>query len=449
MIHGIKEKNMIDYKFDQKTQQIYKTSENKKDMFFTLLSEGRLMKRAKYYRKKFFTNIRKGYERKINAMDEWMGYRARLHMMKDLKIVPNRIVFAAFQGNYACNCKYIAEKIIERGLDYEMIFIVDRKVYENKKLYQIPPQIRLVVRNTQESFYALGTAKFWFDNALICPWKKIPKKPEQIYINTWHGSLGIKKLSGDDNWQKIARDCDQMIDYFLTDSVFDEHVFTESFWPNVKHLKVGHPRNDIFFDEKKMEKLRNKVYKFYHIPKNAKTVLYAPTFRDNKADASAINVDFIGLKEALEKRFGGEWVVLSRLHFHNAKNKKTKDLFSGAKVIDASEYLDMQELMAAVDVGITDYSSWIFDYLFTGRPAFIYAADIEKYVNDRGFYYPLTETPFAIADSNETLEENIKAFDEADFAQKVEEFLKGKGCYEDGKACDRVVDFIEEHTKKN
>lgn len=432
---------MITYKYDEETQQIVRISGGKKDSAMVLLGEGR-----------FSTDLLKRLHRRIIAklkvVDEKVGVYFRARMMNKMHVVPNRITFGAFQENYADNCKYIAEKIIERGLDYEMIFIVKKDVYQNKDLHEIPPQIRLVKRNSMESFYALATSKFWFDNALLCIWKKIPKKKEQIYINTWHGSLGIKRLSGNDGWIKVARSGDKLIDYFMTDSVFDEKVFSESFWPNVKHMKFGHPRNDILFDEERMKAARKKVYEFYDIPEHAKTVMYGPTFRDNKSDVSAIDVDFEQLKNALEKRFGGEWYVLNRLHFHNAKSLAARSRGRKLKYVkNASDYRDMMELIAATDVGITDYSSWIFDYLFTGRPAFIYAADIEQYRNDRGFYYSLDETPFQIADTNQKLAENVLAFDQAEFDSKVKEFLKEKGCYEAGNACDRVVDFIVKHTK--
>lgn len=432
---------MLEYKFDPETQRIYKTSGGKKDQAKILLYEGRVSSH-------FLTWLYTGLFWRLHHLDERIGRIFRAAVMKKMKVVPNRITFGTFQESYADNCKYIAEKIAERGLDYELIFIVNEDVYAYKDAFEIPAHVRLVQRDTMEMYYALATSKFWIDNALMCIWKRIPKKKEQIYLNTWHGSLGIKKLKGTDMWKQIAKNGDRMIDYFLTDSVFDEQVFSQSFWPNVKHMKVGHPRNDIFFDQNKIKELRKKVYDYYKIPPHVKTVLYAPTFRDNKKDISAIDVNFQKLTEALTERFGGEWMVINRLHFHNAINLKTKGKFQNTKgIINASQYPDMQELLAAADVGITDYSSWIFDYLFTGRPAFIYAADIEKYRNDRGFYYSLDETPFLIASTNEMLGENIRSFDSQVFHEKVEEFLKNKGCYEAGKACDQVVDFIINNTK--
>ena len=80
-------------------------------------------------------------------------------------------------------------------------------------------------------------------------------------MNVWHGSLGIKVLGGDKHWIKVARHADKLIDYFVTDSAFDEHVFSESFWPSAKFLKVGHPRNDIFFHytNEDVERIKKKV----------------------------------------------------------------------------------------------------------------------------------------------------------------------------------------------
>ena len=100
-------------------------------------------------------------------------------------------------------------------------------------------------------------------------------------------------------------------------------------------------------------------------------------------------------------------------------------------------------LMAAADIGITDYSSWIYDFLLTRRPCFIYASDIELYNTQRGFYYPLETTPFPIAQNTLELCENIKKFDHSKYQFALEQFLSDKGCIEDGKAAERIADVIK------
>lgn len=431
---------MYKEEYDIETGQMSVRKEGYKDKVLIALMEGGVIRKT-------FRHIKTSIDQAFQNIDESISVLMRYAVMSDKDIIPNRIVFSTFQNSYTCNIKYIIQEIIEQGLDYELILIVDKKCYDNPDLYEIPSQVKVVQRGSASAYLALATAHFWVDNAINCIWKRIPKKKEQIYLNTWHGSLGIKRLSGNDNWKKIAKRGNKLIDYFVTDSVFEENVFKESFWPDVKSLKYGHPRNDIFFDKQRMLELKKKVYDFYDLEENVRIALYAPTFRDNKSDVSAICIDCEMLKNALEEKFGGTWQVMTRLHFHNAKNKKTKDAFSQYEgIIDAGDYNDIQELMAAADIGITDYSSWIFDFCLTKKPAFIYAKDISKYMNDRGFYYPLSKTPFSIADSDEVLYENVMQFDESKYKSDVEAFLAEKQCYEDGNASKRLVKFICENT---
>ena len=86
--------------------------------------------------------------------------------------------------------------------------------------------------------------------------------------------------------------------------------------------------------------------------------------------------------------------------------------------------------------------------MLSKKPGFIFATDVEKYNTDRGFYYPLEQTPFPVASNNDKLIENIQNFDMTKYQQNVEQFLQEKGCMEDGQASERVVDLVEELMKK-
>ena len=99
-------------------------------------------------------------------------------------------------------------------------------------------------------------------------------------------------------------------------------------------------------------------------------------------------------------------------------------------------------------MAMTDYSSCIFDFMLSRKPAFIFATDIENYNTERGFYYPLESTPFPVATDNIELIENIRNFDYEKYKQEVEIFLQEKGCMEDGHASERVVDLIERIIKE-
>lgn len=110
---------------------------------------------------------------------------------------------------------------------------------------------------------------------------------------------------------------------------------------------------------------------------------------------------------------------------------------------NVTDYPDIQELMLVTTIGITDYSSWIYDYVLTRKPGFIFATDLERYNTKTGLYYPLEETPFPVCKSHEQLIENIEKFDNEYYLKRVEEFLDDKQSVDDGSSAKRIVDWIQ------
>lgn len=179
-----------------------------------------------------------------------------------------------------------------------------------------------------------------------------------------------------------------MTDFWISNSDFETNVYKTAFW-NVKDetvLLYGHPRNDIFFDTKKMQMARQKVAVAYGA-EGKKILLYAPTFREDYR-TDCYGLDFFHLAKHIKRRFGGEWVFLVRLH-PRIRDMADEILPSAAGIVNATRYADMQELLAAADCLITDYSSCAFDFMLTRRPVFLFATDIHEYDTERGFYYPL------------------------------------------------------------
>ena len=382
--------------------------------------------------------------RAVQRADLWTAAAARAHIAKTTPIKNDRIVFMHYSDKYQCNPKYICEELLRQGLDYDIVYIIDRKGRE-----KLPEGVRGVRRHTLRHFFEMASAKVWVDNAVNFPWRYVPKKKGQFYINTWHGSMGLKRINVSDiesgHWRRAAAIAGQITDVMISNSKFETEVYRTSFWPDkkVKILEYGHPRNDVFFydDEKKAE-IRKKVYEHFELEDDVHTILYAPTFR-NARNLDVYDIDYDRLIAAAEKRFGGRWVVINRYHFKLAhKLESVAALKNNDRVLDGNSYSDIQELMLASDIGITDYSSWICDYILLGRPAFIYARDIEEYDGERGFYYPLESTPFAVAQNNDEMEANILNFDEDVFAAKQKKFLEDRGCIEDGHAAQRVVGLI-------
>lgn len=372
----------------------------------------------------------------------------------NLPIEENKIVFSNFKGSgYGCNPKYITEEILKRGLHYKLVWLIKN----DTTLIDIPENIEIVDFNSLEALKELITAKVWIDNQrkLKHIQNGLIKRIGQIYIQTWHGSLGIKKIGEEsplssiqNNWILNGKEDALMTDFLISNSTFEKKVFINNFWDNGEIKMFGHPRNDIFFkSQQELCDIKYKVYNNLGINITNKTFIYMPSFRDDmRLDCYMLDVQL--LKSVLEHKFGGIWTVIIRLHPRIQQFSKL--LFEYDKnIVDASNYPDIQELLVASDVAMTDYSSCIFDFMLSKKPAFIFATDIEKYNTERGFYYPLESTPFLVSTDNIELMENIRNFDYEKYKQEVEIFLKEKGCMEDGKASKRVVDLIEEILKNN
>lgn len=382
-------------------------------------------------------------------IDRIIGLMSREVYKRTIKTNPRKVFFFTQEFRYGCNPKYICEELRRRNL--EDIDIVWRVAPKSRG--GVPKEIKSVKAGTLEYYRELFSSKIIVANSYIFLDQTTFLKKDQVLIQTWHGSLGIKKFGKNDmkdGWRRIFASIEtgKMSNYCITNSDFVTQSLRNTYWPKTEMLQYGHPRNDLFFSNYKnfRNKLRESLCEKWGCDKSTRFVMYGPTFRDAK-DFSCYELDYIQLLQALKNKFGGEWTVLLRYHPSLRKIYKSKGININemdVPAIDVTGYLDMQELIAVTDVAITDYSSWIYDFMLQRRPGFIFATDIDEYNTERGFCYPLETTPFPIARNNKELMQNIDAFDEKMYLDRLEAFLKDKGCIEDGHASERVVDKMLE-----
>ena len=184
---------------------------------------------------------------------------------------------------------------------------------------------------------------------------------------------------------------------------------------------------------------RKQVREYFHLPDSTRLVMYAPTYRDNRK-TDMYNLDYEMLLDALKKRFGGTWAVLVRLHPN--VNYKDYPLSYNDRILNASPYENMQELLCAVDVIISDYSGCAFDFLMLGRPGFLYAEDYEEIRRTKDYYFTLEELPFTLAFSNEELMEHILEFDQDAYQEKCKKYREEIQYFDTGHASRAVVAVI-------
>lgn len=369
------------------------------------------------------------------------------------KVDNKKIVFMnPLTQQYADNPKYIAEELLKRkkSKNFKLIWLVTK----NTDKTAIPLEFKQIKYNSIRALYELTTAKIWIANSHFYIQLKqgLIKKKETFYLQTWHGSMGIKKCDADASkvyeenneleWQVKSS---SLFDFIPVDSDFEKQIYTTQHRGYAKIEKMGKARDSIFYQNS--EPITNKIKEYYNIPKENKILLYAPTWRpDNRT--YCFNIDTKLLKKCLKERFGGEWSILVRLHIR--AKKIFNILYDMDEVINATSYLDMQELLVAADVLISDYSSCLPEYVILKRPSFVYATDYSNYDCTNGLYYSLSTLPSPIAQDNYELAQNILNFDGNIFKQKAEEFLIKMGHKDDENSPKRIVDFVlEKMNEKN
>lgn len=372
----------------------------------------------------------------IDEKELWSDYYALLH---ELPIANNKLLFSNMLKNgYGGNPKYIAEKLLEldEKRELDIVWVVEDEHYE------LPGRIRKVKNNSAEYYHELATARIWIDNARKNRW--VRKREGQYYIQTWHGAAPMKRVEADvmhslsTNYILSAQNDSQMADLFLSGSKFYSELYKRSFWYDGPIMEVGLPRQDIFW---KIDEIRNKVRKFYNIPNEKKIVLYAPTFR-NKFLPQVYDLDLKMVVEALEGRFQSEFIVMVSKHPMNQRYEY--EYLKQDSYIDVCQYADFEELLAAADVLISDYSGCVYDYSFTKRPVFLFQNDYEDYLVERDFYIPMEKLPYIRAYTNEELVEKIRTFQEDAYIEALDRFMESMGNFDDGTASEKVAKHILE-----
>ena len=378
-------------------------------------------------------------------VDKCIGFVCKRIVCLTTRIEPDEVVFMTYGNTYFCNPKYIAEEIVRQQLPWKLVWIGPPGKGKVKRA-DIPEEIAVYKNGSMEAIKAIASARIWVDNAINFYWdRSIRKKRGQAYFETWHGSMGIKRVGKDDvknrRWARTAKRSGKVTDYCISNSQFENMVFRTTHWPDTEILMYGHARNDCLFCPEEIAALRRSVAEQYGYSPEEKIFLYAPTFRDNGYEEYQ-NVDFSALHQALQEKFGGRWRIFLRMHFHDRKKQVT--LAEEPYLTDATSYPDMQELMMIADAGMTDYSSWAYDFVLTRRPMFIFATDLAQYNTERGLYYPLESTPFPVSQSSDELLEHVRAFNDDVYQKKIDAFLQDKGCVEDGHAAERIVAKMKE-----
>ena len=346
-------------------------------------------------------------------------------------IKKNRVLFQSFrEKQYSCNPKYISQKLHEMYGDQVEIGWSFRN--PEKFAYLKDQGVRVMKSRTIEFYKFALTAKVVCVNTYYKP--TLPRRKGQYFIRTWHGGGAYKrvgrmeKLPALKRWYLALQQ--EGADLYLSSSkAFTDLTLHDSFGYFGEIFEYGMPRNDILVNGAPKGMI-DEVRKEIGLKEDERLVLYAPTFRYN-TKLDSFGLDYRSLTDALSERFGGKWKCAYRGHHVTFKTDHTK---SAEGAIDLTDYPDMQKLLLAADVLVTDYSSCIWDMSLMKKPAFLFAPDLKAYTSERDFYTDIHSWPFPLSESNAELKEVIMKFDQEKYISAVDRHHEELGSYETGHA---------------
>ncbi len=368
-----------------------------------------------------------------------------IHVFLKKPVMENWILFESFFGkNYSDSPKYIYEYLSKNySGKYRCIWVID-----NKKS-KIPYKHRRIKRFSIRYYYYLARCGYFVFNSRQPEWAI--KRPESIFLETWHGTP-LKKLVFDiDDITSASPKYKQQVykqsrawDYLIAPNAFSSQTFRRCFMYENAMLETGYPRNDILHASDR-DKLALDIRCKLGIPSDKKTILYAPTWRDDEYYGKGQYKFELRMNLDLMKReLGDEYILLLRTHYFIADAIDVSALEGFA--MNLSKYDDISELYLISDILITDYSSVFFDYANLKRPMLFFTYDLEKYRDVlRGFYIDIEkEVPGPLLFTTEELVEAVKNISsvQKEYADRYESFYQSFCEWEDGHASQKVVESV-------
>lgn len=273
------------------------------------------------------------------------------------------------------------------------------------------------------------------------------KSPGQIYLQTWHGTP-LKRIGNDIPRTGLSLMYRQLMnrearywDYLLAQNDFAAKALPTAFGYEGEVLNLGYPRNDALAGPDAVAR-RSAVRRMFGFEPYHYVVLYAPTWRDNLSGSNGYSrVEYLDYQR-VRKTLGANARILQRGHHNTSKSAAGQH----AGVLDVTHHPDINDLLLAADLLITDYSSVMFDYAVTGKPILYLAPDLDEYRDQtRGFYLDFeTIAPGAICSSNDEVIDvllNLEATTNS-YADRHRAFVSEFAPRDDGYAAARVVNEV-------
>lgn len=357
---------------------------------------------------------------------------------KLFKIKKNRITFISLRRNdISGNFAFVYEKIKDdKNLDIHFIlnehtisFMTFKEIFDFTK-YCATSKIVILDEFTPMIHY-------------------IDLRKETKLVQLWHAcgafkTFGFTRLSKPKGSPQTTRN-HRSYDYVTVSSTYCKKCHSEGFGISTDNVvATGIPRTDVFFDEEYKFNARIKFFDEHPEFMGKKIILFAPTFRGTVKETAFYPTEMFDVAKVCDS-IPDDYAIIVKHHPFVNDIQPIPENYKD-RVIDLSEDTELNDLLFITDVIITDYSSLVFEASLLYIPMIFFAFDLEKYINERDFYFDFIKyVPGKIAYSQDDI---IDAINNEDYCtEKIGPFADMFFDNRDGKATDRVVKLLYDNLK--
>lgn len=381
--------------------------------------------------------------RRLHAAYKMMGQdknALHYHTHYDAKpVVEGLVLLDSFWGRtIGCNPYALYEEMRNdpRCAGFSYVWVCDDKAIIPVEMRN-DPAVRFVPYQSIAYQKILLQAQYLIGNCNFPP--HFAKKPDQVYINTWHGTP-IKHIGRDAdtaflpsaNTQRNYLASDYILSYntAMTDRTVRAYGAAAAL---DKVYEIGTPRIDLTLSTP-----RDEIRQLLGVDSDKDILLYAPTWRGTFGNQ---NQDIQGQVDAITSvlaAFSDSHEVFVSVHHITAQALAQQDVT--LRTVPAN--VPINKVLAGIDMLISDYSSITVDYLCLDRPVALYCPDYSQFTATQGLHDDLRDLPVAFCQTMAALKDAVKRGQKpSDFDSfaHYKDLLFG---LEDGAATKRALDIV-------
>lgn len=368
----------------------------------------------------------------------------RLSLPDNERVPAGAVFFESFYGKQAsCNPYALDREIALRLPDTPRFWSV------TSERTAVPEGATALLVGSADWFAARSRARL----VIVNDWLRFGfrRSHGQTVLQTWHGTM-LKRLAlarahvGLRTRLAIRRESRRW-SIMLSQNPHSTEQFRTSYAFRGEVLETGYPRDDRLaaatVGDARMRIPVQTARRALGVPAQKRVLAYVPTWRGEGDHVDLLDV------QALAEDLGDDWVVVARGHTRSS-GSYLDPLAMNERVIDVSAHPDVNDVVLAADLLVTDYSSVMFDAAVARVPMAFFVPDLEQYRDrERGFTFDFeASAPGPLVTTRDELVRIAMAAPHAGSTKTVPlsaaytQWCERYTPYDDGSAAERVIDAL-------